>query len=962
MLAMKKIALVWLSFAFTVCLHAQLLSWSPAFPEEAAAAQTLVITVDASKGNKGLLNYTNTGDVYVHTGVITSLSVSSADWKYSRFEWATTNAAAKATSLGGGKWSFTISGSLRTFYGITNAAERIQKIAILFRSGDGTVVQRNSDGSDMYIPIYNNAALAVRLTQPAREPRYNPVPEGQNWQVGTTVAVQAVSNKPATLRLFQNAILIAQVANAQTLSGTATITAVGTQQLIAEASDGTTTTRDTITFFVAGTSPTAPLPAGVRDGINYEPGDTSAILVLHAPGKGIVTVTGDFNNWTESPAYIMNRTPDNNKFWLRVTGLQKGAEYAFQYNVDGSLKIADPYTEKILDGGNDPFITPTTYPALKAYPTGKTTGIVSILQTAAPAYTWTNNTFARPDKRGLVIYELLLRDFIAAHDWKTLRDTLGYLKRLGINAIELMPFNEFEGNNSWGYNPDFYFAPDKYYGTKASLQEFIDVCHSNGMAVIMDIVLNHSYGPSPLARLYWDAQANRPAANNPWYNPVQPHAFGFGDDFNHESAATKAFFNRVLQHWITEYKIDGYRFDFTKGLTQKASTNDAGFSAYDASRIAILNGYGNTIKAIDPAAYLILEHFCDNMEEKELSGNGFMLWGNLNYNYNEASMGYVQNSNFEGGIYTVRNWTAPHLVTYMESHDEERLMYKNVNFGNAAGSYNTKDTATALKRIELNAAFFFTIPGPKMIWQFGELGYPYSINTCGDGSVNNNCRVDPKPIRWDYLADARRTHVYELFQNLIRLRFHPWYKDAFMSGRIEHNLSGAFKWIKVTTDTSNLLVVGNFDVAPATGSVTFQSAGTWYDYLNNTFMPTTSTAQAITLQPGEFHVYVNRNVNNVTTTALPTVPWDEAGFGIRAFPNPARSPLTVEVAIPQAGNVALQLIHMSGHKAATLLKGYKTQGTHRFTLSRGQLPLTAGMYFLQLVTKAGIKTTQIILQ
>ena len=57
-----------------------------------------------------------------------------------------------------------------------------------------------------------------------------------------------------------------------------------------------------------------------------------------------------------------------------------------------------------------------------------------------------------------------------------------------------MPFNEFEGNDSWGYNPDFYFAPDKYYGPKNTLKEFIDSCHSKGIAVIMDIALNHSFG------------------------------------------------------------------------------------------------------------------------------------------------------------------------------------------------------------------------------------------------------------------------------------------------------------------------------------------------------------------------------------------------------------------------------------------------------------------------------------
>ena len=59
--------------------------------------------------------------------------------------------------------------------------------------------------------------------------------------------------------------------------------------------------------------------------------------------------------------------------------------------------------------------------------------------------------------------------------------------------------------------------------------------------------------------------------------------------------------------------------------------------------------------------------------------------------------------------------------------------------------------------MEMSAAFFFTIPGPKMIWQFGELGYDYSINHCANGTINNNCRLDAKPIRWDYLAEYTTT-------------------------------------------------------------------------------------------------------------------------------------------------------------------------------------------------------------
>lgn len=958
---MKKMLLLLLALLYISLLHAQLLTWSPPFPVADSPAQNLVITLDASKGNQGLLNYM--GDVYLHTGVITNLSTNASDWKHVKFsqDFNQPNPALKATALGNNKWRVTIAGNLRDYYGLTNASETIDKMALLFRSGDGTRVQRNSDGSDMYIPLYS-AALAVRIDQPAREPRFVPVPEPQRWTVGTTFAIQANANKISTLKVFHNTILVAQAANVKTISGTATVTAEGAQQIVAEAFDGFTTRRDTLNLFVAPTSPVAALPAGVQDGINYEPGDTSVILVLRAPGKNNVTMLGDFNNWTENTSYAMNKTPDGKFFWLRIKGLAKGTEYAYQYKVDGVLKIADPYAEKILDPANDPAIPVTTYPNLKAYPTGKTTGIVSVLQTAAPTYAWTVNSFARPDKRGLVIYELLVRDFVAAHDWKTLKDTLGYLKRLGINAIEVMPFNEFEGNVSWGYNPDFYFAPDKFYGTRNSLKEAIDVCHANGIAVVMDIALNHSFGSSPMVQLYWDTANNRPAANNPWFNPEPKHPFNVGYDMNHESGDTKYFVSRVVQHWLQEYKIDGFRFDLSKGFTQVASgSNVDQWGKRDPSRIAIWKGYYDTVQSKSANAYVILEHFAENSEETELADYGMLLWGNLNYNYNEASMGYLQNSNFESGIFTARNWSKPHLVTYMESHDEERLMFKNINYGNASGNYNIKDTTTALKRVELDAAFFFTVPGPKMIWQFGELGYDYPINYCTNGTINNNCRLDPKPIRWDYYNDGRRRHVYELFQNLIRLRFHPWYRDAFMSNRIEKDLSGAFKWLKVTTDTSNLLVVGNFDVAPVMGSITV-SAGTWYDYLNNTMYAATGAAQNITLQPGEFHVYVNRNVNNVTATAVPEVPWNGTDLAVRAFPNPVQGSLHVEIAVPQNGAMQLQLIDLNGRKAATLQQTFKTKGIHQFTFPRSRLPVAAGLYFLQLHTKGAIKTTPILIQ
>jgi 1,4-alpha-glucan branching enzyme len=102
----------------------------------------------------------------------------------------------------------------------------------------------------------------------------------------------------------------------------------------------------------------------VRDGINYETGNTSVVLAVYAPNKNRVSIIGEFpgSNWQEQVNYVMNKTPDGNYWWLRITGLTPGTEYAFQYLVDGNLKVGEPYAEKILDPFNDGGISASTYP------------------------------------------------------------------------------------------------------------------------------------------------------------------------------------------------------------------------------------------------------------------------------------------------------------------------------------------------------------------------------------------------------------------------------------------------------------------------------------------------------------------------------------------------------------------------------------------------------------------------
>ncbi|MCX2573155.1 alpha-amylase family glycosyl hydrolase [Pedobacter sandarakinus] len=593
----------------------------------------------------------------------------------------------------------------------------------------------------------------------------------------------------------------------------------------------------------APTTPTTDLPSGAKDGVAFTNNGTSAIVTLYAPGKTSVALIGEFNDWSTS-ATPMKKTADGNTWWVQIDNLNPNTEYAYQFLVDGTLKVADPYAEKLLDPDNDKFISATVYPNLKAYPTGKTTGIVSVMQANQPVYTWKNNNFNRPEKNNLVIYELLVRDFTTEHTYASTLAKLDYLLGLGINAIELMPVNEFEGNLSWGYNTSFYFAPDKYYGTKTALQNFIDECHGKGIAVIMDMVLNHSFGQSPMVQLYFSN--GKPTANSPWFNVDAKHPFNVGYDFNHESAATKKFSKDVIKFWMQQYKIDGFRFDLSKGFTQKSSSGDDVFRLYDAGRVAIWKEYNNYIKSIDPNNfYVILEHFAEESEEKVLADDGMMLWNNLNYNMNEATMGWLGNSNFQWGFYTNHGFAkSENLVSYGESHDEERLNLKNISYGNASGSYVIKgNLATSLKREELIAAFLFSIPGPKMIWQFGELGY--------DVSIDFNGRTGEKPIRWEYFTDPNRKALYDAYAKFIRLKKN---NSIFNSTSATYNLANGVKYIKLVEGGNTVVVVGNFDVVSQAANVDFGAAGTWIDAMGANTNLTTNTYTA-TLAPGEYHIF-----------------------------------------------------------------------------------------------------------
>jgi len=913
-------------------LNAQVVSILPIFPQQ---TQNVVITFDATKGNAALIGESN---VFAHTGVITNLSSTPNEWRFVQGNWGTNDQKVKMTFLGDNKFQLSI--NISNYYGVAGN-ERVKKLAFVFRNLDGSKVGRNIDGSDIFIPI-SDGSFAYNIN-------INPSGSPQILYLYDTLKYSIQTSEVSDINLQIDGLNNIVKTSTQSIDTFYTGASIGVgkhwiKTIINYNGSFYSDSLLIVVRFPSSTNVNHP-PIGVNDGINYL-SDTTVILQLFAPQKNFVYLMGDFNDWELDPNYEMTRTPDGNRYWIRLDNIKAKTEYAYQYCIDkNQIRVADPYADKYLDPQNDRFIDNETYPNLKSYPKDKTSNYVSVFQTSQTSYNWVNNDFKKPNSESLIIYELLIRDFVGKHNYQALIDTISYLKRLGVNAIELMPFNEFEGNESWGYNTVFYFAPDKYYGTKNKLKEFIDVCHQNGIAVIMDMVLNHSFGQSSMVRMYFNNNTNKPE-NNPWFNEDAKHPFNVGYDFNHESIYTQNFVDTVLKYWVNEYKIDGYRFDLSKGFTQRNTPNDvSAWSAYDQSRINIWKRISDKLRQECQDCYLILEHFADNNEEKVLSDYGFMFWGNLNYSFTEAAMGYT--SDLSSSLWQNRGWNKPNLIRYAESHDEERLMYKTLNFGSSTPAYNTKDSLIALKRAELSAVFLSSMPGPYMIWQFGELGYPYSINTCTNGTVNVNCRLANKPIKWDYTSQPARKRLYDVYSAINKLR--STYK-VFSTKDFNYSLNNSVKTLLLKDSILNLAVAGNFGTSTAQLNLNVNHAGWWYNYFDGDSIYLESTTYTSQLSPGNYILITDKRLEKPIIEFSTGLFQTEQLKAISIFPNPTTGILNVQ---SEKEIINLQITDLIGRIIYNSFQPVNNQ----FLLS----DLSGGSYFLKIETIDGILYRKIII-
>ncbi|MCW5923822.1 MAG: T9SS type A sorting domain-containing protein [Saprospiraceae bacterium] len=912
----------------------------PLFP---TATEQITITFNAAEGNGALAGFA--GPVYAHMGVLIE---GKNGWQNVPTTWGVADPVGLMTNAGPNLWTKTL--TINSFFNVA-PNDKVTNMAFVFRNQNGSIVGRAADGSDIFHPVYdaNIGLLTTFVTPTANVFLANS---------GSPIAVKAAASQTASLTLFDNGTQVAS-ANGKTLETSLSAGAPGVHKVEFVAATATESDTSSFVYVVPGNVVTEALPAGTELGINYLDNQTVR-LALYAPNKQVIHVMGDFNNWLPDGNFQMKRSTDNATWWLDIAGLMPGQLYRFQYLVDGSMRIADPLSTLVLDPAHDPFIPASTYPNLPAYPAGKTTGIVSVLQTAQPPFNWQATNYQRPKNTQLVIYELLLRDFVAAQNYQTLLDTLDYLERLGITAIELMPVNEFSGNNSWGYNPTFHKALDKYYGTATALKTLVDECHKRNMAVILDVVFNQADNQSPLAQLYWDAANNRPAPDNPWLNPVATHPFSVFNDFNHESQATRAYVRNCLKYWLTEFKIDGFRFDLSKGFTQKnTGSNVAAWGQYDIGRVATLKSYADFMWSIDPTSYVILEHFADNNEEQDLANYGMMLWGNMHGSYKETALGY----NLTGGqtdlrwvSWKERNWTKPHLIGYFESHDEERIGFECASFGNANGNYNIKWLPYYSLRIEMLNNLLYTVPGPKMLWQFGELAYDFSINYCENGTISPNCRTAPKPIRWDFPNDPYRRRLSDVTTALLQLRKNH---EVFETANFNADIGPAnVRRIWLNSPDMNVFVVANVSLTTQSTLLFLDATiGWWYEYYTGDSVQSHGAPIPTMLAPGEYRIYLDKYVP-LPAGVNPTPVREISGVlnSLEVYPNPVGSLCAVDFFLDESADIVIEAVDLTGRVVSRLATGRLPSGLQHFELAtEGWQP---GIYILSVRDERGARLTK----
>ena len=214
-------------------------------------------------------------------------------------------------------------------------------------------------------------------------------------------------------------------------------------------------------------------------------------------------------------------------YWhLRTAAIQAGDRYAFL--IDGEKERPDPCSLFQPEGVH------------------KHSEAVDTRQ-----FRWTDQQWMNLPLNQYIIYEAHCGTFTSEGTFKAMEGRLGYLKDLGITAIEVMPVAQFPGSRNWGYDGVLPFAVQNSYGGPEEFSQFVDACHQHGIAVILDVVYNH-FGP----------EGNYFEDFGPYFTEKYSTPWGKAINFDDAwSDGVRHFFLENALMWFRDFHVDALRLD-----------------------------------------------------------------------------------------------------------------------------------------------------------------------------------------------------------------------------------------------------------------------------------------------------------------------------------------------------------------------------------------------------------------
>jgi 1,4-alpha-glucan branching enzyme len=550
-----------------------------------------------------------------------------------------------------------------------------------------------------------------------------------------------------------------------------------------------------------------------------------------APNAQQVSLIGSFNDWNGNKHPM--QAEDNGHWYTDIADARIGDQYRYLLTTaKGKFIRIDPYAREV-------------------------TSSVGNAVVHDPNFNWEGDDFHLAARSELVIYELHVGTFNDEEkdnlpgQFASLSSRLGHLKKLGINAIQIMPISQFAGERSWGYNPAHIFSVDLAYGGPLAFKKFVKRAHRNGIAVILDVVYNH-FGPGDLDLWQFDGWSENDRGGIYFYNDDRART-PWGDtcpDYGRNEVRQYIFDNVFM--WLDEYHVDGLRFDGTSYI--HSATGPGGQDLPEGW--SLLQWINSMVAEKFPDRITIAEDLQNNKwltKDVGAGGAGFQSQWDANF-VHPIRQAVIVCEDKQRSLSAIRdalchryNDDAFERVIYSESHDE-------VASGRARvpQEVNPKDAKSwySQKRSTLAAAMVFTAPGIPMLFQ-------------GQEFLEGNYFRDTVPVDWDQRDEFHG--ILRLYRDLSGLRLN---REGFTRGlcgqctqvshlRDERKLIAYRRWDK-GGPADDVIVVANFLNEPQDGYVIgFPSEGIWKLRFNSDWQGYSKAFEGhwsgdVSTEPGEY--------------------------------------------------------------------------------------------------------------